>query len=881
MLVEDENIVAMNIRFSLQALGYQVAGQAASAEDAVRKAIELRPDLILMDIKLRGTVDGISAAQEISTTLDVPFIFLTAFADEKTLERARQIGPYGYLIKPFDDLALNSAIEIALYKHGLERKLKESEERWRALARHAPNLIIIADRDGRIQFINRTLGDGDSQQAGEHTIYDYMSSAESARISQILKGVFETGQPAFFEVCTTGLDGNIHWMETQVGPIFKDGQITALSLIATDVTDRKEQQEALRSSEEKYRSLFETMAQGVVYQDAEGNIFSANPAAQNILGMSLEQLTGRDSQQPQWRSIHEDGSPIPDEEHPAMIALRTGVEVRDVVMGVFNPQDQDWRWINISATPQFKHGQEKPFQVFTTFGDITRIVKAERALARRWRAEKVVAEMSADLLRSQDIEASIGEALAKIGQFMEAHRASLFSVGESKLSFSRTHEWLAPGEEDEGVKHQSFAVEDYSWLARTFIKRGSVLVHTQDLPVEAERESLRSINVQTLILVTMDFGNGPTRVLALSSPEVKAWNEEDLDLLRVVIEILNIALDRQRAEKAEQIARQQSDTLRLAASALSSELDLDHLLGAILNYLEKVIDYTQACVLLREDDSYLLKARRGEPSDPGGLASILTQTTILKEISHSREPLVIEDVSQDERFHRLDSYRDVHSLLGLPLIAHGQAVGMLIILSNQIHTYGQTEARLAQAFADHAAIAIENAQLYRRSWMLAVTDSLTGLYNRRHFFNVARSECERSRRYQRSLSLVMMDIDHFKLVNDTHGHTVGDVVLSEVANRLTNNIRSLDILARYGGEEFVVLMPETNIENATHLAERLRASLGDSPIIVDQLTIQVTISLGVAELGKECEDLQSLLNCADRALYQAKQAGRNRVSIFR
>jgi len=138
MLVEDENIIAMDVRQRLETLGYQVVAQVTSGSDAIRTAIETRPDLILMDIKIHGPMDGIETAIQIRAVQDIPIIYLTAFADENTLKRARQTEAFGYLLKPFEDRELHSAVEIALYKHMMEKKLRASEERY-ALATQAAN----------------------------------------------------------------------------------------------------------------------------------------------------------------------------------------------------------------------------------------------------------------------------------------------------------------------------------------------------------------------------------------------------------------------------------------------------------------------------------------------------------------------------------------------------------------------------------------------------------------------------------------------------------------------------------------------------------------------------------------------------------------------
>jgi len=161
------------------------------------------------------------------------------------------------------------------------------------------------------------------------------------------------------------------------------GDRRALEMIADqagEIVARLQAQEALNESERKHRSLFETMAQGVVYQDAEGRVLDANPAAERILGLTLDQLTGRVSRDPRWRAIHEDGSEFPGQDHPSMVALRTDREVRGVIMGIFNPVENAYRWIQVHAIPQFRQGDPRPFQVYTTFEDFTLRKAAEDAL---------------------------------------------------------------------------------------------------------------------------------------------------------------------------------------------------------------------------------------------------------------------------------------------------------------------------------------------------------------------------------------------------------------------------------------------------------------------------------------------------------------------
>jgi diguanylate cyclase (GGDEF)-like protein len=165
---------------------------------------------------------------------------------------------------------------------------------------------------------------------------------------------------------------------------------------------------------------------------------------------------------------------------------------------------------------------------------------------------------------------------------------------------------------------------------------------------------------------------------------------------------------------------------------------------------------------------------------------------------------------------------------------------------------------------------------------LAVTDALTGLYNRRRFEDVLKREFAVTKRYDTPLSCLMIDVDHFKSINDTHGHDAGDIVLREIAQRLSQRLREVDLAARYGGEEFAILLPQTNKEGAVIVAERIMERIRREEFDFEGTSLCVTVSIGVAGnadiVGKSPE---SLVKAADAALYQAKEQGRNRVVAFR
>jgi diguanylate cyclase (GGDEF)-like protein len=192
----------------------------------------------------------------------------------------------------------------------------------------------------------------------------------------------------------------------------------------------------------------------------------------------------------------------------------------------------------------------------------------------------------------------------------------------------------------------------------------------------------------------------------------------------------------------------------------------------------------------------------------------------------------------------------------------------------------EAQVQTAAAIAGQGMTAYENARLFSQVQRMATIDGLTGLYNRNHFFAEADRQFRLARRHRRPFAAVMVDIDHFKHINDSYGHPVGDEVIRVVAERLRDAGRDSDVLGRYGGEEFAMITPETG-PSAAELAERLRQVVSAQPVPTAAGQLQVSISVGLAHVDGSEQDLHQLLARADRALYQAKQTGRNRVYVTR
>jgi diguanylate cyclase (GGDEF)-like protein len=215
----------------------------------------------------------------------------------------------------------------------------------------------------------------------------------------------------------------------------------------------------------------------------------------------------------------------------------------------------------------------------------------------------------------------------------------------------------------------------------------------------------------------------------------------------------------------------------------------------------------------------------------------------------------------------------------IPLRARGRLMGAFRIACRARHAFEPEDFHMLERCADLTAVAVENQRLLLRTRRLSETDGLTGVINHRHFVELLRQEVERSRRSGRPLSLVMIDIDDFKSINDTHGHPAGDAVLRHVAQVLAGLLRRTDVVARYGGEEFVAMLPEAGPEPAASTAETMRAEVERRACTSDTLerTLAVRISLGVASLPDDAGSVAELIAAADRGLYRAKREGKNRV----
>jgi diguanylate cyclase (GGDEF)-like protein len=396
-------------------------------------------------------------------------------------------------------------------------------------------------------------------------------------------------------------------------------------------------------------------------------------------------------------------------------------------------------------------------------------------------------------------------------------------------------------------------------------ERGSVVRQTiMDLAEEAR------LSPASVIEGKFMHPDGDTRYLLVQQFPIKATSGHLTGCL---------VRDITQQKRTEQNLRRyafQLETLRQIGLELSGELSIEslawmiapraiELLGAsaMALYLHNpAVDVLELAICLGDSQPPIDQAvRRGQ-----GLAG---------QVWERGEPILLEDYHTGHTGQLVLQKSVWGKVAGSPIVYAGEFMGVLFVFSGR--PFSPSDLRLLGLFASHAGAAIRNARLHSQLHELAIRDPMTGIFNRRHFFELADSIFDQARRYNRPISAIVFDADHYKEVNDTFGHLVGDEVLKQIAARCSGVIRQADILGRYGGEEFVIVMPETGMTGALKMAERLRQAISDMPFETEKGLVPVTISVGVARSRKSTDTLLQLLGDADEAVYRAKAAGRNRV----
>jgi diguanylate cyclase (GGDEF)-like protein/PAS domain S-box-containing protein len=360
----------------------------------------------------------------------------------------------------------------------------------------------------------------------------------------------------------------------------------------------------------------------------------------------------------------------------------------------------------------------------------------------------------------------------------------------------------------------------------------------------------------------------------------RIWYDKE----RCLIGSIRDLTERNEIMHAEHEQRILAEALQNSAAALASVQNLDDVFDKILKNVGNVIPHDAVNLMLIDEEGV------GRIAHSHGYRKLGMQAYIqdmrfdvnlfrnLRVMVETGLPVIIPDVTDYPEWVFDDRVDWIKSYAGVPIRVKGVTIGFIQLDSGTSGHFKKEHSARLQAFANQAAIAIENARLYTELQKLAITDPLTGLLNRHGFNPTSKREFEIARRYNHKITAILFDIDHLKKINDDFGHPVGDRSLKMISECVKTTIREIDLAARFGGDEFVILLSETDVKTGMDVAERLKRCIRAHWFKVDGKEVEVTISAGVAELRKSMHSLDDLIDMADRGSYRAKSQGRDSIA---
>jgi eukaryotic-like serine/threonine-protein kinase len=494
---------------------------------------------------------------------------------------------------------------------------------------------------------------------------------------------------------------------------------------------------------------------------------------------------------------------------------------------------------------------------------------AERAL---------LLHFSQRLLSESDGQAVAGTAVTTAATLLDAEFAALFiRDAEGDLALLAVHGWPA------ALAGELQAQAGAPSLAAYTMQQGWPLAltgYSDEMPVTVP-PAIRQMGIAAGLAVPLAGAAGVSGALLLHSCRPRYFGDAEVHLLWSLANLTAAAREKARLYAESRRRAAELAVLVRVGEALNQVQETAEVLQLTLQEALHLAACEKGCIILLNPHSQTLyieaqvgltpehverfNSRHFRPVD-GTFAFAMGRGELLE----------VPDTATDPRVLQEPSCPPPRQLTQIPLKTTQGVIGVIEL--NCLPTNERTRS-LLRALAVLAAAAIEKARLIGELHQLAITDEVTGLHNRRHFLELAARDIGRAQRYGRSLAVILFDIDNFKQFNDTYGHATGDEILRAVAARCRQTLRDVDLLARYGGEELVVLLPESTVEEAYRVAERLRRTVAEPAIYTRCGPLNVTISLGVAALTADCTDIATLLDRADAAMYRAKQAGRNQIAL--
>ncbi|MEH1969484.1 PAS domain S-box protein [Nostoc sp.] len=742
-----------------------------------------------------------------------------------------------------------------------EATRQESEARYRTILEDQTELIARTLPDGTFTFVNeafcRFFGLKQEEIIAQH-YKPVVFEEDRERVFSLINSISLENPVVTIENRVIACQG-VRWTQWINRGIFDDqGTLVELQSVGRDITDRKQIEEALSENEKKLRAIFNQTIQCVGLLQPNGVVLEANQTALDCGGITREEVVGKPFWEAKWWTI----SPNTQAQLKTAIAAAANGESIRYEVEVWGKDDRVMT-IDFSLRPIF----DETGRVALLISEGRDISEFQAALRERHKAEEA-------LRSSQDFLQKVANTVPNILYLFDLLQGTSIYLNEKSVTVL-------------GYSPEEICQADPQWLMNCF--------HPDDQHLCYNVPS-RFVNLGDNEVLSTEYR------FRHKDGEWRWLNTREVVFARDVsgtpTQILGSVEDISTRKQAEAMLRQQAEGERLITEVtqqIRQSLKLEEVLNTTVNSIRKCLGSDSVAIYQLEPDGSGNFAAESLGDDyPQRLELTMHPFSIKRDFSHYYQglPTVLHDIQESDfsadLFELLQLYQ-IKAAIIVPILNGEHLWGLLIAHQCAAPRYWQAfEVNLLQQLASQVAIAIHQSVLYQQVQAaneelkrLATLDGLTQIANRRRFDEYLEIEWHRLKREQVPLSLILFDVDFFKLYNDTYGHLAGDDCLRQLASALKNIVkRPADLVARYGGEEFAVILPNTEIQGAINVAQTIRQAVRNLVIPHAQSSVcdRVTVSLGVVSIVPNCEiSPLGLINAADKALYIAKQQGRDRV----
>ncbi len=480
-----------------------------------------------------------------------------------------------------------------------------------------------------------------------------------------------------------------------------------------------------------------------------------------------------------------------------------------------------------------------------------------------------------DINSKEDPDKILHRIMVRIADLINAEAWSLLLVDEKRRELYFKEAFGPKGEEVKGLRirlDQGVA--------------GWVVMHNKPVIIPDVRKDKRFFSgvdektkfttrsILAVPVVSKEKVIGVVEVLNKKDPE--GFTPEDLERIKSYIDQVAIILENIHLVSSLERKIKNLSLLFEVGRKISSRLLPHQVLRESARLIRKAFNYHYCVIALEENGRLVLKAFSGEKGIRPKRKEIILGKGISGWVAKHKKELIVNDVEGEERY--LPGIKGIKSEMAIPIMRKNKLIGVIDVGSKEKFAFDEEDAELLSQIASQLGVALENAYLYEKVSVSAITDDLTGLYNARYAYLYLDEIIKKADETGKPVSLIFLDLDHFKWVNDTYGHLIGGEMLRRVAQRIKNKVGKKGSAIRYGGDEYIIILPDTSLLEGAKFAEELRKEIGEKPFeLGNGIRYHITASFGVSEYPGVAEDEVSLIRTADQAMYWVKEHGRNKT----